>query len=123
MSNTKQNFNQLDATLAVKELDNEAAAAIQGGDALELYGDSFLRSDSYLGGFNFGGKTKLSSKANDKISSIKINEGLWRFYEHENYGGASIELKPGTYNDLHYFNLRYSPFTTWNDQISSFKRV
>ena len=31
MLNTKENFNQLDATLAVKELDNETAATIQGG--------------------------------------------------------------------------------------------
>ncbi|MCC5648384.1 hypothetical protein LC609_00770 [Nostoc sp. XA013] len=40
MLNTKEYFNQLESTLAVKELDNETAAAIQGGAALELYKDT-----------------------------------------------------------------------------------
>ena len=119
----EQLFTELTGIAGVQELDNEAAAAIQGGDALELYNDTgVFGASGLLGEFNRGGKAKLSSKANDKISSIVIHDGRWRFYEHENYGGASIEFGSGRY-DLPLYVLRYNPFTTWNDQISSFKRI
>lgn len=117
MLNTKEHFNQLDA-IAVTELDNETAAAIQGGAALELYRDIGLVG--YLGGFNFGGKKKLSSRANDEISSVRINAGKWEFYEDKNYGGKAINFGRGTYNLTSY---TFGLFRSWNDKISSFRRI
>jgi hypothetical protein len=122
MSNTKQNFNQLDATLAVKELDNETAAAIQGGAALELYGKTgaFGASDS-LGSFNVGGRATLSSRADNQISSVLIKDGTWKFYEDANYKGKSITFTRGRY-DLVLYPLGFLS-SSWDNQISSFKRI
>lgn len=119
----EQLFTELTGIAGVQELDNEAAAAIQGGDALELYKDTgVFGASGLLGSFNTGGKRRLSSNANDQISSIVIRDGRWRFYENENYGGASLEFGPGRY-DLPLYVLRFNPPTSWNDQISSFKRI
>ena len=53
---------------------------------------------------------------NDRISSIIVVSGKWRFYEHSNYGGASWELGPGYYANLSTVNIP-------NDTISSFKPI
>ena len=37
---------------------------------------------------------------NDKISSIIVVSGAWRFFEHANYGGAYWDLGPGYYASL-----------------------
>ncbi|MEH2289033.1 beta/gamma crystallin-related protein [Nostoc sp.] len=118
MSNTKEHFNQLDA-IAVTELDNEAAAAIQGGAALTVYQDVGLANQ--LGEFNIG-KGRLSASANDEISSIRITEGRWKFYEDANYKGAAIDFGPGNY-DLTSYKFGFLGIRSWNDNISSFKRI
>ena len=105
MSNTKEYFNQLDATLGLKELDNETAAAIQGGYDLEVY--RHANFVDRLGSFNYG-SPGLSSNANDQISSFIINSGQWRFYEHANYRGASFVRGPGRWNVPSNFNDRIS---------------
>ncbi len=53
---------------------------------------------------------------NDRISSIIVVSGTWRFYEHSNYGGASWELGPGYYPNLGTVNIP-------NDTISSFRPI
>lgn len=113
MLNTKKHFNQLDATLAVKELDNETAAAIQGGASLTLYDDADSRLDQTLGSFNFGGKKSLIS--NDKISTIVINDSTkWRFFLNKDYKGDAKTFGRGTHR---------LTGTKFNNAISSFVRV
>lgn len=110
MLSTKEHFNQLETTLAVKELDNETAATIQGGYALEVY--IHINFRDRLGRANRGW-SRLSSNANDQISSVKINSGRWRFYEHANYKGASFVRGPG----------RWNVPSNFNDRISSIERI
>lgn len=50
---------------------------------------------------------------NDKISSIIVVSGTWRFFEHINYGGAFWDLGPGYYSWVEAANIP-------NDMISSF---
>lgn len=72
----------------------------------------------------FGGAQWISSNGwtyvgdwwNDRISSIIVVSGRWRFYEASNYGGASWELGPGYYPNLAAVNIP-------NDIISSFRPV
>ncbi|AFY89184.1 beta/gamma crystallin-related protein [Chroococcidiopsis thermalis] len=115
MLNTKEYFNQLDTTLAVQELDNETSAAIQGGYNLQLF-DDYDAKTGLLGSFNKGGKANLI--ADNKISSIKIKGGQWRFYEHPNFNqgkpGYELTLGKGTWH------LRGNAL---NNQISSFQKV
>jgi hypothetical protein len=107
MLNTKQ----VEATLAVKELDNEVAAAIQGGYDLTLY--RHINGRDWLGSFNTR-RPVLSSNANDQISSVHVNDGGWRFYEHANYRGNFWDVTTrGLHNVPSWFN----------DRISSWKRL
>jgi hypothetical protein len=113
MLETQKDFNQLDATLAVEELDNQTSAAIQGGAAMTLYRHSNPSRD-ILGQFDGGGLRTLSSNANNQASSVRITEGKWKFYNFPYWNplGGSVELGVGHWN-----------FTGLNDKISSFKRV
>ncbi|WP_316176362.1 beta/gamma crystallin-related protein [Bradyrhizobium sp. SZCCHNRI1073] len=40
---------------------------------------------------------------NDETSSITINSGRWKFFEHVNFQGASMELGVGQYPNMHGF--------------------
>jgi hypothetical protein len=115
MLDTKKYFNQLDATLFVKELDNEKAAAIQGGYELQVYRD--FGGNDLLGSFNYG-KSKLSSDANNQISSVRINSGTWRFYNYPYYNklGGYIDLGPNKPGEV--WNL-----PGFNEKISSIKQI
>ena len=53
---------------------------------------------------------------NDKISSIVIASGVWQFFEHWHYEGASWVLGPGYYRWVESANIP-------NDIISSFKCI
>lgn len=114
MLNTKEYFNQIDTTLPVQEMDNETAAAIQGGYDLEVYRHANLKDR--LGSANYGW-SRLSSNANDQISSVRVNSGLWRFYEHANYKGASFVLGRGEWNVPSNFNDRISSIDQVGDGI------
>ncbi|WP_322685052.1 hypothetical protein [Nostoc sp. DedQUE07] len=109
MLNTKENFNQLDVTLAVKELGNEAAATIQGGFDLIAY-DGFNGKGSVLGEFNFG-KSVLGA-GNNRISSVRINAGRWKFSDgFFGLGESETISRTGLFN-----------FRSLNNRISSLKR-
>ncbi|MEH2448089.1 MAG: hypothetical protein V7K18_20650 [Nostoc sp.] len=110
MLNTKEYFNQLESTLAVKELDNETAAIIQGGYDLIAYSEP--NGKGVLGSFNLG-SPKLSTKGNNKISSVRINKGVWRLYNFFNYntkGGYETlgPNKPGEVWNLNRFDNKTS---------------
>lgn len=107
MLNTKQ----VEATLAVEELDNEVAATIQGGANLEVY--RHINGRDLLGTFNVG-SSALSSNANNQISSVRVNGGRWRFFENFNYGGRIWDVTTrGLHNVPSWFN----------DKISSFRSI
>ncbi len=120
MLNTKENFNQLDATLAVNEIDNEAAATIQGGADLIIYRDYGDKS-TWLGQFNTKSPYELSKTANDAISGVIINKGTWKFFKN-----AGFEAKNGPYDS---FTLNAKPGEwqaipkDFNDKISSFRKL
>lgn len=96
---------------------SEEELVVEGGIGtanMEVY-----RNDLYndkLGSFNSGGKARLSSNANDQISSIFIVEGKWQFCTDANYKGQCRTLNPGFYYNPSQFKLP-------NDSISSFRRV
>jgi hypothetical protein len=52
----------------------------------------------------------------DKISSIKVKSGTWRFYEDINYGGRYWDLGPGEYSSVENVGIP-------DDSISSFKQI
>lgn len=97
MSNTEEYFKQLDA-LAVKEIDDEVAAYIQGGKYdLQLYKDPGFQNS--LGEFNRS-PGPLPPKLDNQISSIKIHRGRWRFSDLSNGQGFNVILGPGSYSTL-----------------------
>ncbi len=61
-------------------------------------------------------KSYVGASWNDKISSIKVKSGTWRFYEHANYEGRYWDLGPGDYSWVEDVGIP-------NDLISSFKRI
>jgi len=99
-----------------QELGNETAAAIQGGANLTLYNnDNFT---GRLGEFNFGQVPRLSVNANNKIESIVITNGTWRFYTGEDFTGSSR-----TYTKNSGTNGRINLPASFDNVISSFKRI
>jgi Beta/Gamma crystallin len=113
MSNINNKTQDLFALDTVQDLDNESAAAIQGGAAVELFADS-----------NFGtplvrtneGSANVGDGVNDRTTSIIINRGKWRFYTDSNFRGVSADLGPGRHSNI---GLGIIP----NDSITSFKRL
>lgn len=73
---------------------------------------------------DFGGNNEVTSLNwyyvgdwwNDKISSIVIYSGRWRFYLHWHYEGPHWDLGPGQYRWVEAANIP-------NDVISSFKFI
>lgn len=115
MLNTKEYFKQLEAIPAVKELDDEVAATIQGGWDLEAFKDINYRGGR-LAAANVG-FPRLNS-ADNHISSLKIHAGKWRFYNFPDYSerGGYKDLGPGQYPWVVNAGIP-------NDWISSFKRI
>ncbi|MEH2289035.1 beta/gamma crystallin-related protein [Nostoc sp.] len=133
MSNTKENFNQLDVTLAVKELDNEVAATCSGGAPKFYTGgsnpDVILYDDINFGSkaalpINaelYGGDSNLDNSAigsgwNNRTSSIKVIRGTWKIYRDSGYKGTVVTLKPGSYPNPKAFGLP-------NDSLTGIIRV
>ncbi|WP_048065429.1 beta/gamma crystallin family protein [Methanosarcina acetivorans] len=73
---------------------------------------------------NFGGKSfdatsdqpGAGDNLNDKISSIKVKSGTWRFYEYINYGGRYWDLGPGEYSSVESAGIP-------DNSISSFRQI
>lgn len=112
MSNIKEYFKQLDAILAVKELDDEVAATCSGGRVIigGLNPDIILRDDEAPRSLELPRRGELRINAsigegipnlakyqfNDVTDSISIGQGTWAFYKDENYRGQSVIRKPGS---------------------------
>lgn len=71
---------------------------------------------------NFGGESLDATSdqpdvgLNDKISSIKVMSGTWRFYEYPNYRGRYWDLGPGEYSSVESAGIP-------DNLISSFKQI
>lgn len=94
----------------VQDISNESAASIQGG-YVKLY--DWRNQNKWLGTFHWG-SSRLSPRANDDVSSVYIQEGVWDFYQHSHYRGRKIRLGRGKYN------LRNLGF---DQMMSSLRRV
>jgi len=77
-----------------------------------LYWDIEFEGDALMTIRNHENLARLGAW-NDQISSIYITSGIWEFFEHANYTGASLRLSPGGHN----------LDRAWNDRISSFRCV
>lgn len=97
----------------MQDLDNESAAAIQGGAAVELFADSNFRKPLVK---TDEGSANVGDGVNDRTTSIIINSGKWRFYTDSNFRGVSTDLGRGRYSNI---GLGLIP----NDSITSFKRI
>lgn len=119
MLNTKENFNQLDATLAVEELDNEVAATCSGGVAFLYQNDGFNQGDPGRRlRFSEGTDDLRTYNFNDETSSIVITGNKsWVFYRDINNKGPAVTLRPGSYN-LDQLRRR----GIQNDWVSSLRR-
>ena len=113
MSNINNQIQDLYSIEAVQDLSHETAAAVSGGAALELYDDSNFRK--LLVQTN-DGTPNVGERVNDRITSIVVNEGVWRFYTDSQFRGVSADLGPGRYPNI---GLGIIP----NDSISSFRRI
>lgn len=113
MSNINNQTNNLYTIDTVQDLSQESAAAIQGGAAVELYDDSNFRKRLVS---TDSGTRNVGNNVNDRVTSIVINQGRWRFYTDSNFRGVSADLGPGRYPNI---GLGIIP----NDSISSFRRV
>jgi hypothetical protein len=110
MNNITQQSLELNTIAGVEDLSNENAATIQGGWDLIAY-DGLNGKGSVLGKFNFG-KSVLSPGGNNKISSVRINAGRWKFSDGFYGTGESQRIrKTGLFN-----------FGSLNNRISSLKR-
>ncbi|WP_414585621.1 beta/gamma crystallin-related protein [Scytonema sp. PCC 10023] len=111
MSNINNQTQDLYSIDAVQDLSHETAAAVSGGAALEVYDDSDF---SNLLLQTNDGTPYVGDDANDRISSIVVNEGLWRFYTDPQFQGDFADLGPGLYPNI---GLGI------NDSITSFERI
>lgn len=96
-----------------QEFDDEKAATIQGGAALELYRDNDFQVPIL---FTNGSSSYVGDANNDQISSIIVNKGIWAFYADANFQGKKTIIGTGTFSSVGTFNIG-------NDTISSFKRI
>lgn len=103
---------------AFTELDNETAAAIQGGANLELYDTNDFKQ--LIGSFNSGGKRRLIH--DNQISSIIVREGKWRLYADPDYKGYGQTFAP---DKVWIFPTpgKYVLPRGLNNKVSSFQRV
>ncbi|MBW4532863.1 MAG: beta/gamma crystallin family protein [Pleurocapsa minor HA4230-MV1] len=113
MSNINNKTQDLFALDTVQDLDNESAAAIQGGAAVELFADSNFRKSMVK---TDEGSANVGDGVNDRTTSIIINSGKWRFYTDSNFRGVSTTLGVGRHANV---GLGSIP----NDSITSFRRI
>ncbi|WP_375473239.1 beta/gamma crystallin-related protein [uncultured Nostoc sp.] len=111
MSNINNQTQDLYSIELVQDLSHEAAAAVSGGADLELFDDD-----------NFGkllvqtneGTGNVGNDVNDRISSIVVNAGVWRFWTDSQFRGLSADLEPGRYANIG---------VGFSDSITSFQRI
>lgn len=106
-------MNKINLATDLQDLTCEQAATIQGGAAVELYDDINFDKPMVYTDFDY---SYVGDTLNDRVSSIRINEGTWNFYTDANFEGNVVTLKPGSYPFVPNVGLP-------NDSLSSFKKV
>lgn len=81
--------------------------------AVELYADSNFRKK--LAETN-SDSANVGDKVNDRVTSIVINDGTWRFFTDSQFRGVSADFGPGRHANV---GLGTIP----NDSITSFRRI
>jgi hypothetical protein len=81
--------------------------------AVELYNDSNFRKKLVETNSD---TPNVGDRVNDRVTSIVINQGTWRFFTDSNYRGVSADFRPGRYPNI---GLGTLP----NDSITSFRRI
>lgn len=117
MLNNKENFNQIDATLAVKEIPDEAASTCSGGLApVSLYADENYEGEEFKVWGNDDNlddrKWGVGKDFNNKTSSIIVRRGTWQIYSKDGYSGTSKTLYAGrSYSNPKAFGLADNSLT------------
>jgi len=107
----------------IEEINDTIAANCNGGFDIELFFDSGFPSTSGNDGLgadnsqNNLADTSLVTNVNNQVSSVRVNEGTWRLYGNAFFGGTSVEVGPGEYNQSFLTN------NGLNDNISSILRI
>jgi hypothetical protein len=92
----------------------EASAGVQQLPEIEVFEHANFGGRSWRTNLNY---TYVGDWWNDRISSIIIVRGRWRFYQHSNYNGAYWDLSgPAYYPWVEAANIP-------NDIISSFRFI
>ncbi len=81
--------------------------------AVELYNDSNFRKKLVETNSD---TPNVGDRVNDRVTSIIINQGTWRFFTDSQYRGVSADFGPGRYPNI---GLGTIP----NDSITSFRRI
>jgi hypothetical protein len=81
--------------------------------AVELYNDSNFRNRLVETNDD---SANVGNNVNDRVTSIVINDGTWRFFTDSQFRGVSADFGPGRYPNI---GLGTIP----NDSISSFRRI
>jgi hypothetical protein len=81
--------------------------------AVELYNDSNFRKKLVETNSD---TPNVGDRVNDRVTSIIINQGTWRFFTDSQYRGVSADFRPGRYPNI---GLGTIP----NDSITSFRRI
>lgn len=125
MINNTKAWQNLEAISSLNILEDEAAATCGGGADIEIFVDANFQGESR--GFNDSNPSltntgrvtingKLVDSFNDKISSIKVNSGVWEFFSEANFQGPSVVLGAGEYPGVTEVGIT-------NDSLSSFRRI
>ncbi|MBR8827258.1 MAG: hypothetical protein DSM107014_05030 [Gomphosphaeria aponina SAG 52.96 = DSM 107014] len=85
------------------------------GESVEVFTEKNFQGEK-LGPVSASRMFVYQDQWNDKISSIKINSGTWRFFPDTDFRGSFLELDPGEYSEL-------PDSATWDNKISSFAPV
>lgn len=124
MSTIDNHIQALNNISDLQELSDESAAAVQGGRIYLLRHRSGHPNNEWLGTFHGGGLRRLSSNADNQISSIWMSPGQkWKFYLRPNWVDVpgvrdSFVLNSNGWSHGKFINLTWS-----NDKISSFRRI
>lgn len=127
MNNHQQSFQNLKAISALNVLEDEAAATCSGGADVELFVDANFQGESLQVSSKVTDLSNYSvAKVNNvvtyrksydnKISSIKVNSGVWQFFSEPNFQGPSVTLGAGEYSGVTEVGID-------NDSLSSVRRI
>jgi hypothetical protein len=106
------------ATFRATSNREESLASLVPGDIEVFQHDDFNTHDGDEDGWRFRTGLNVTHMLdfNDDASSVIVYSGTWELFEHIDFQGKSITLKPGYYGSLQAAGL-------CNDCLSSFRRV